>query len=56
MRLEAADYGALEVKNVIDEAGADLRVSDDEVKRQLLKHTRVDAEFRSDGDIVTFRG
>jgi len=54
--LEVAEFGALTLGEVKSGARLELELDDDHLLRYLLRHTSPGAEFRSDGDVITFRG
>ena len=53
--LETSDFGAVEISEIISAAVADLDLDREVTLRYLVRITRPDRDFRSDGHIVTFR-
>lgn len=54
-RLEEADFNAIEVIEVTKDAIVELELDRETVLRFLVRGTRSNGDFRSDGHIVTFR-
>lgn len=53
--LESSEFVALEISEVISAAGEELALDRETVLRYLVKQTSAEADFRSDGHIITFR-
>ncbi|MCC7188793.1 MAG: hypothetical protein IT312_08630 [Anaerolineales bacterium] len=53
--LAAAEFGALSLAWVKENAKRDLRIGDDQLFAWIARHCIGDAEFRSDGESIRFR-
>ena len=51
-----ADFNAVRIDSMISMAERDLGLNVEMIKRLLVRHTAPRAEFRSDGELVTFQG
>jgi len=54
-RLREAEFGVLTLREAISDVEKDLGLNSEVIKRLLIKHTSLGAEFCSDGQFITLR-